>query len=76
LPRLPLFELAHVLVRFDHVARFIVNANRRASENQIDAGRGAGVGRGLGVGVALGAFKRNVQVKSTGGPQSKAPAGI
>jgi hypothetical protein len=25
----PLFELACVLVRFDHVARFIVNANPR-----------------------------------------------
>ena len=24
---LPLFEIARVLVRFDHVARFIVNAN-------------------------------------------------
>jgi hypothetical protein len=23
----PLFEIARVLVRFDHVARFIVNAN-------------------------------------------------
>jgi hypothetical protein len=23
----PLFEIAHVLVRLDHVARFIVNAN-------------------------------------------------
>jgi hypothetical protein len=23
----PLFEIAHVLVRSDHVARFIVNAN-------------------------------------------------
>jgi hypothetical protein len=26
---LPLFELALVLVRFDHVASFIVNANHR-----------------------------------------------
>jgi len=25
----PLFELAHLLVRFDHVARFIENANHR-----------------------------------------------
>jgi hypothetical protein len=25
----PLFELANVLVRLDHVARFIVNANPR-----------------------------------------------
>jgi hypothetical protein len=24
---LPLFEIARVVVRFDHVARFIVNAN-------------------------------------------------
>jgi len=24
---LPLFEIARVLVRFDHVARFIINAN-------------------------------------------------
>jgi hypothetical protein len=27
----PLFELALVLVRFDHVARFIVNANHSAT---------------------------------------------
>jgi hypothetical protein len=27
LATLPLFEIARVLVRFDHVARFIVNAN-------------------------------------------------
>jgi hypothetical protein len=27
LPRSPLFEIAHVLVRFDHVASFIVNAD-------------------------------------------------
>jgi hypothetical protein len=27
LANLPLFELARVLVRFDHVVRFIVNAN-------------------------------------------------
>jgi hypothetical protein len=27
--RSPLFEIALVLVRFDHVASFIVNANRR-----------------------------------------------
>jgi hypothetical protein len=26
-PRSPLFEIAGVLVRLDHVARFIVNAN-------------------------------------------------
>jgi hypothetical protein len=26
---LPLFEIASVLVRFDHVARFIVNADHR-----------------------------------------------
>jgi hypothetical protein len=26
-PRSPLFEIACVLVRFDHVARFVVNAN-------------------------------------------------
>jgi hypothetical protein len=26
--RLPLFEIARVLVRFDHVACFIVNANQ------------------------------------------------
>lgn len=39
-------------------------------------GRGAGVGRGLGVGLVLGVLKRNVQLKSTGGPQLKAPAGI
>ena len=26
---LPVFEIARVLVRFDHVARFIVNANHR-----------------------------------------------
>jgi hypothetical protein len=25
--RLPLFEIGLVLVRFDHVARFIINAN-------------------------------------------------
>jgi hypothetical protein len=31
---------------------------------------------GLGVGVALGVLNRNVQVKSTGEPQLKAPAGI
>jgi hypothetical protein len=28
--RLPLFEIALVLVRFDHVARCIVNANHNA----------------------------------------------
>ena len=39
-------------------------------------GRTWGVGRGLGVGVALGVSNRNTQVKSTGGPQSKAPAAI
>jgi len=39
-------------------------------------GRGSGVGRGLGVGVALGVLKRNVQLKSTGGPHVKAPAGM
>jgi hypothetical protein len=27
--RLPLFEIARVLVRFDHVASFIVNADHR-----------------------------------------------
>ncbi len=27
--RSPLFEIARVLVRFDHVARFIVNANHK-----------------------------------------------
>jgi hypothetical protein len=27
--RLTLFEIARVLVRFNHVARFIVNANHR-----------------------------------------------
>jgi hypothetical protein len=26
-PSLPLFEIARVLMRLDHVARFIVNAN-------------------------------------------------
>ena len=26
-PRLPLFEVALVLLRFDHIARFIVNAD-------------------------------------------------
>ena len=31
LPRSPLFELACLLVRFDRVARFIVNANHSAS---------------------------------------------
>ena len=43
-----------------------------------------GTGRGLGVGVGLGTsggvgripLERNVQVKSVGGPQSNAPAGI
>jgi len=30
LPRLPLFELARVLVRYYHVASFIVNANHGA----------------------------------------------
>lgn len=44
-------------------------------------GRGDGVGRGLGVGKGLGGVgwipkKLNVQMKSTGGPQSNAPAGI
>jgi len=29
LPRSPLFELASVLVRLNHVARFIVNASKR-----------------------------------------------
>ena len=28
-PRLPVFEIARVLVRLDHVARFIVNANHK-----------------------------------------------
>ena len=32
LPRLRLFELARVLVRLNHVASFIVNANHSASE--------------------------------------------
>ena len=27
-PRSPLFEIASMLMRFDHVASFIVNANR------------------------------------------------
>jgi hypothetical protein len=27
MPGQPLFEIARVLVRFDHVAKFIVNAN-------------------------------------------------
>src|SRR4029077_19729745 len=44
-------------------------------------GRRRGVGRGLGVGVAVGVgggfnSKKKVQLKSTGGPQSKAPAEI
>ena len=44
-------------------------------------GRSAGVGRGLGVGIGLDGVGRipkdwNVQLNSTGGPQSNAPAGI
>jgi len=44
-------------------------------------GRGRGVGLDLGVGVAVGvgggiSSKKKVQLKSTGGPQSKAPAEI
>ena len=44
-------------------------------------GRGRGVRRGLGVGVAVGVVggfssKKKVQLKSTSGPQSKAPAEI
>jgi len=53
----------------------------------LNYGRGAGVGCGrgvgldLGVGVAVGvgggiSLKKKVQLKSTGGPQSKAPAEI
>jgi len=47
----------------------------------LNYGRGAGVGRGLGVGNGLDGVGRipkdwNVQLNSTGGPQSNAPAGI
>jgi hypothetical protein len=33
---LPLFEIARVLVRLDHVARFMVNANHSTCERLID----------------------------------------
>jgi hypothetical protein len=52
------------------------SASEISRDDLYDDGRGTGVGRGLGVGVTLGVFKRNVQVKSTTGPQPKAPAGI
>jgi hypothetical protein len=35
----PLFEIGSVLVRFDHVANFIVNANRRKYVSGCDASR-------------------------------------
>jgi hypothetical protein len=35
-----------------------------------------GIGRGIGVALPLGATQRISQVKSTAGPQSKAPAGM
>ena len=35
----PLFELARVLVRLDHIARFIVNTNHRISASGCDASR-------------------------------------
>jgi hypothetical protein len=34
---LPLFEIARVLVRFDHVARVIVNANQQFSDGVISS---------------------------------------
>ena len=47
---LRLFEIASVLVRFDHVASGIVNADHGV----ISYGRDGGVGRVRGVGVTLG----------------------
>jgi hypothetical protein len=46
----PLFEIALVLVRPDHVASRIVNADHSI----VSYGRGGGVGRGLGVNAGLG----------------------
>jgi len=48
--RSPLFELALVLVRLDHVACVIVDANDVSGYHD----HGCGVGRGLGVGIILG----------------------
>jgi hypothetical protein len=39
--RSPLFEIATVLVRLDHVARFIVNANHGIMSVKLVAGRGS-----------------------------------
>ena len=34
----PVFEITHVLVRFDHVARFIVNANHGVMRAAVEFG--------------------------------------
>ena len=49
-PRLRIFEIPRVLVRFNRITRRIVNANHSI----ISYGRGAGVGRGLTDGCGLG----------------------
>jgi len=52
-------------------------AHWRSAERRVDLyDGGGGVPRGTGIGRGLGTMQRNSQVKSTTGPQSKAPAAM
>jgi hypothetical protein len=72
----PLFLICHPATKNDSSAKRVGDLRWNGAMILYDDGRGSGVGRALGVGIALGVFKRNVQFKSTTGPQPKAPAGI